>query len=313
MTARHLLAIGAAAGALVSAGPAFAQTGPAPQSPYEFAEPAPPAPPAPPPVIYHDNAVVQPIPAPAPPAAEYYTDEYEYVEEAPTPPVVHHAPPPVIHHAGPAAYPAPAPHAMHHSAPVAHGYPAGHYPQPAYPGAPYPQHAGWAPPPQWDRDAWLADCRDRTRGADRRERGGIIGGLLGAIGGGVAGNRIADGERLAGTLIGAGVGGLAGLAIGTAIGAVAGRERADECELYLDRYLSGPAYGHPGYGYGYAYPAYTMTYVPVTVAVPQRAVVREYVTTEWVDVPQTTRTVVETKIIRQPAPTKRVKTIKRAK
>lgn len=42
-----------------------------------------------------------------------------------------------------------------------------------------------------------------------------------------------------------------------------------------------PGYG-PGYGYGYGAPVH-MTYVPVLVMVPQRAVIRETVTEEWVE------------------------------
>jgi hypothetical protein len=174
----------------------------------------------------------------------------------------------------------------------------------------------YRPAPPFDRGAWLAECRERIRGVSREERGGIIGGLLGAAAGGVIGNRAWDGERLAGTLIGAGVGGLAGLAIGSAIGAAGDRKREDECAWHLDRYMAGGypgyGYGHHGYaqgypGYGYGYPA--IAYVPVLVAVPQRAVVRETVTEEWVDVPAPARAVTRTKIIREIAPAgdKRIK------
>lgn len=299
MTARRLLCLGAAAGALTAV-PALAHPhashGPTPETAYEYAEPLPP--------VFESDPVVQPIPVPpsvVAPAASYETGHH--YPEAPLPPpaphAMHHAAPPMMHHGAPHVMHHAAPATMHHGAPLAYGHP----------GAPYPPQPAWAPPPQFDRDAWLDDCRARIRGHDRRERGGIIGGLLGAIGGGIVGNRAYDSERLAGTLIGAGVGGLAGLAIGAAIGAAADRDRLDECEFYLDRYLTGyrpgPGYGYPGYGY--AYPAYAMTYVPVVVQVPQRAIVREYVTTEWVDVPEpATRTVTETRIIRQPAATKRI-------
>jgi hypothetical protein len=298
MTARHLLSpqmlmIGAAAGALASAGPALAQTGPAPQTGYEYAQPAPPAPP---PLVFRSDPVVQPVEV-APSVVAADETEYDYVEEAPPPPPlpVPMAPATTVH--------AVQPQVMVAGAPMAYGYPGAAYPGMPYPGGPYPPEAGWGPP-QFDREAWLDDCRDRIRGHDRRERGGIIGGLLGAIGGGIIGNRAWRSERLAGTLIGAGVGGLAGLAIGSAIGAAGDRDRDDECALYLDRYLSDYQPGYPGYGY--AYPAYTIAYVPVMVAVPQRAVVHEYVTTEWVDAPAPARTVVETKIIRQTAPSKYV-------
>ena len=99
--------------------------------------------------------------------------------------------------------------------------------------------------------------------------------------------------------------------MGSAVDSANARDRADDyCEAWLDRYLAGdryayppaPAYPYPAYAppyaYGYGYPAapphgygypgcgcgYAMTYVPVTVAIPQRAVVREYVTEEWVEV-----------------------------
>lgn len=141
----------------------------------------------------------------------------------------------------------------------------------------------------------------------------MIGGLLGAAAGGIIGNRAWNSERLAGTLVGAGVGGLAGIAIGSAIGAAADRRSEDECAWHLDRYMdagyAAPGYG-TGYGYGYGYPAFA--YVPVLVQIPQRAVVREYVTEEWIDVPQHARPATQTKIIRQPAPRadKRSKLIK---
>ena len=93
-------------------------------------------------------------------------------------------------------------------------------------------------------------------------------------------------------------------AIGTAIGAAGERRREDECALYLDRYTA-EGYGYPGYGYGY--PGYGYGYggyalVPVLVAVPQRQVVRETVTEEWVDVPVRSRSIPPR---RHPAPAPR--------
>jgi len=122
-----------------------------------------------------------------------------------------------------------------------------------------------------EREAWLSDCRllmahsdgyyDYRDYDDRDADGGLIGGLLGAVVGGVAGNRIADGDRLAGTLIGAGVGGLAGVAIGALIDGddddyVESREvdpnelyAARYCDAYLRRYEmgggAGMTYGQP--------------------------------------------------------------------
>ena len=122
------------------------------------------------------------------------------------------------------------------------------------------------------REAWLADCRvlmSRAGGyydyndyyRDDADSG-LIGGLLGAAVGGFAGNRIADGDRLAGTVIGAGIGGIAGAVIGSI--ADGGSDDADVrkisanelyaaryCEAYLRRYeMSGgaPYYGHMAYG-----------------------------------------------------------------
>lgn len=289
MTAHRLLALTAATGALACAGPALAHPGPNGQSGSETT------------IVYGSDPVVQPIPElsdPPPPREDLEHETHTVVHEGPE--HAHRAPPPPRDHAGPHAWSAP--HVGMHAPP--HGMVPYPYPAP-YPATHYPE------PPRFDRDEWLNDCRERIRGVDREERGGVIGGLLGAAAGGVIGNRAWGSERLAGTLLGAGVGGLAGLAIGSAIGAAGDRTREDECAWHLDRYMAarhpGPGYG---YGYGYGYPA--VAYVPVLVQIPQRAVVREYVTEEWVDVPVRTRNVTETKIIRQPAPPagKRTKLIK---
>ncbi|MFB0611878.1 hypothetical protein [Aurantiacibacter poecillastricola] len=110
-----------------------------------------------------------------------------------------------------------------------------------------------------EREAWLADCRLLMADAggyrdygdlqDNDADGGLIGGLTGAVIGGVAGNRIADGQRLGGTLIGLGLGGLAGAAIGTLIDDADDDEEASirdfdanalwaarYCDAYLTRY-----------------------------------------------------------------------------
>ena len=49
---------------------------------------------------------------------------------------------------------------------------------------------------------------------ERRQRRGANGAIIGAIGGGVVGNAASGGNRVPGTLLGAGVGALAGHAIG---------------------------------------------------------------------------------------------------
>jgi hypothetical protein len=267
MTARRLLSLGIASCTVAVATPALAQ----PEMTYEpgnyqYARPAPVQEPIAPPVIFKEQPVVQPVPQ------GYVEDSDHAVEE-----VMTHAP----HH----GYPMPAPH-----------HAQGHH-QPAYPHHAYPQQVSYPPmPPQqaFDREAWLDRCRAQYRDDSNGRRDGRIGGgLLGAAVGGVIGNRVADGDRLAGTLIGAGVGGIAGAVLGSVIGGSGDRRRdaraLDECEAWLDRYMAGGfqqgQHGYPGYGYGYGY-AMHMTYVPVLVQIPQRAVVRETVTEEWVEVQQ---------------------------
>ncbi len=262
MIVRRKLGFGLTSCALAAlTAPALAQSQP-PAAPdgYEYAQPLP----APPPVIYLPGEVAQPLPSdtvPTPPDDGGTTNDHP--ADAPPEPE--------------SGYDDNVPTQPSH---IAHGYPAAPpYPYPGYP------HA--LPQPAFDRDAWLSACRQRLGYRDGRDEDGVGGGILGAIVGGVIGNRVAGGERLAGTLIGAGVGGLAGIAIGSAIGASArDRDEAraiDECELYLDDYLAGygrqPVHGHE-YGYGYAPP---VSYVPVLVMIPQRAVVRETVTEEWIE------------------------------
>jgi hypothetical protein len=292
-----------AAGALALGMPSLAQA----QDNYEYAQPAPDDG-----VVFRSDPVIQGEAVPPPPPAPY--EEFPAPDATDLPPPVPPMPPvppvpPVPDYAQPIAPPpgyAPPP-------PVAYGG------QQAY-AAPYQGYGYGTPmPAQFDRDAWLEDCNDRIRGLDRKDRAGVIGGLLGAVAGGVIGNRVWDSKRLAGTLIGAGVGGLAGVAVGSAIGA-SERRRDDECALYLDRYMAGgyggPAYpgygyGYPGsaygYGYGYGYGGYAL--VPVLIAVPQRQVIRETVTEEWVDEPARGRSVPRHHHA-APRPDKRIKLIK---
>lgn len=243
-------------------------------------------------------------------------DAYEYALPAPdAPPLAHPEPLPP-----PVPVPPPiAPHAAVGNPPMTmHHGPMAMHPGPM--AMPYAPHAYGAPlpPPRFDREEWLENCRGRIRGVDRKDVGGVIGGLLGGIAGGIIGNRAWDSRRTAGTLIGAGVGGLAGIAIGAAIGAASERRRDDECAWRLDEYLSigqpgyGDGYGHPGYGYGYPAYGYGYTLVPVVVAIPQRQIVRETVTEEYEDVPVRARTVTRSRVIHRaaPAPDKRVRQIK---
>lgn len=267
MTARRLLSLGLLSCTAAVAAPALAQPEMTYEGPgtYEYARPAP----RQAQVIYQHQPVIQPVPH------AYHEDQGYEVEEVYTRGQTHNP---------------------NHAVPYPHQ--AGGYP--VYPGS----HA-MPPQPAFDRGAWLDQCRAQYRDNRGRRDGGIGGGLLGAAVGGVIGNRVADSDRLAGTLIGAGVGGIAGAVLGSVIGGSGDRRRAaDECEDYLDRYLAG-GYGQQGH-YGYGYPGYGyamhMTYVPVLIEVPQRAVVRETVTEEWVDVPHHHVRPVKRKVEYRPTP-----------
>ncbi len=273
MSARIFLTTSIAAGAMLAATSVNAQT----------------VQPGAGPVVYQDAPMVQPLPERMAPMTAGTDYETEYRRRQP----VYAAPQNV-------------PTAQHHQAP----YPGGPV------GIPIGQHAAVPPqygvaypvqvPPQFDRAAWLAECRAQY-GDKRGQKGGILGSLLGAIAGGVIGNRVYDSERLAGSLIGAGVGGLAGLAIGTAIGSSKNRRARDECEGTLNQYLAG---GYGNYGGGYYQQQYTL--VPVTVAIPQRAVIREYVTYETVLEPgvEVIEEVRSEPVYIKPRPTKRTRYIK---
>ena len=147
--------------------------------------------------------------------------------------------------------------------------------QPGYGGTPTYLPAG-AQVVAFDRNAWLEECRARldTYESDS-DRGEIIGALVGGVAGGVLGNRIAGrGNRTAGTLIGAGTGALAGMAVGDAIedGNRRPTDSYGQCQAYLDDYMQ-KATASAGTTQ-YAQPGQYML-VPVTVAVPQRAVYRD--------------------------------------
>ncbi|QUL37289.1 hypothetical protein [Erythrobacter sp. JK5] len=169
--------------------------------------------------------------------------------------------------------------------------------------APYPGGPAAAAPLVFERDQWLAECERRTAGRSEGDKGGIIGGLLGAVAGGLIGNRVADGDRLAGTLIGAGTGGLAGVLLGNLVGGGKMNDRYD-CEAALDGYLSqygqpgaarvmpypAAGYGYQGYGYAPAHAGYygygcgcqqpQVAWVPVQTEIRQRVIVRETVREE---------------------------------
>ena len=280
MPTHQSLAFAAVTGMLALAAPALGQ----PAEPYEFAEEADAE------AIYHPDPVIQPLSMPSPMAPAVSGHLPDARNEAAAPLRVSPSPLAGVPHAW-NSYTPPLPHRT-----------CPHF---------YAMEHGRMPP--FERDAWLLNCRERIRGVRRDERGAVIGGLLGAAAGGLIGNRAWDSERLAGTLLGAGVGGLGGAAIGTAIGAAGDRRRQDDCAWYLDRLMadySGYGYLPTGVGYGYAYPA--VAYVPVPVWVPQRAVIRETVTEEWVNEPVRARSMSHTATMlqRASAPDKRRKLTK---
>ncbi|WP_291179281.1 glycine zipper 2TM domain-containing protein [Erythrobacter sp.] len=197
---------------------------------------------------------------------------YVYVRQPPQ--VIYAYPTPVVY----AQPPAGAARVIYPNAPTqapvlpvqyGYGYQAG------YAGAPAYLPAG-AQVVAFDRNAWLEECRARldTYESDS-DRGEVIGALIGGVAGGVLGNRIAgSGNRTAGTLIGAGAGALAGMAAGDAI-EDGNRRRTDsysQCQAYLDDYMQ-KATASAG-TVQYSQPGQYML-VPVTVAVPQRAVYRD--------------------------------------
>ena len=204
------------------------------------------------------------------------------------------------------------------------GSQAGYAPA-AYPHAGYTQ--AYAPGAAvFQREQWIDECERRTNGRGDREKGGIIGSLLGAITGGIIGNRVADTERLGGTLIGAGVGGLGGLLLGNLIGGGRDRDGDYDCAAALDSYLS--QYGQPGvpaariasrtipapvyqapaypvyaqpvqYAPAYTYaPPQQVVYVPIEYQQQQRVIVRETVREEVI--PGAARTIPAPIPIKQP-------------
>lgn len=153
--------------------------------------------------------------------------------------------------------------------------------------------------PQFDREAWLDDCRERI--SYHRRDNGLGGAVIGGVAGGLLGNRIAGrGNRTVGTVAGAAVGAVAGAAIDQAEDRGWGR---DDCEAYLDDYYAGgPGYGHPGYGAGYGYYGYAVPMVMVPVMIPGKPCVETVTTTEYV----TTRPA-RRYIPRRPRPDKRIR------
>ena len=129
---------------------------------------------------------------------------------------------------------------------------------------------------QFDREAWLAECRSRLATYDETDRGKVLGAVIGGAIGGVAGNRIAgDGNRVLGTVVGAGIGAAAGSAVGDSIDDTrrGAASPYGECEAYLDDYMESAAAGELRHSPSYYGQEYML--VPVTVSEPQKAVYRE--------------------------------------
>ncbi len=307
LTFRHAAASATVLASSLAALPAAAQQMDYEQQTYEYARPAPQAE-TQTQTVFVREPVVQAAPAESDAGADYdYEYEYDSEEQAYGDPRL---PPPPL--------PGPAPQAWHGPGapmhpPVVQSY--GSYPgYPQYP--PYPAYApqaGYPPmPPVVDRDAWIADCRAYLREERRRaDRGGTAGGLLGAIAGGVIGNRVADGERLGGTLIGAGIGGLAGLFIGQAIALAGGDGTKRDCKAWLrsyeDAYAHGGGrwpHGQGGWGWSGGYMVMPQTTV-IVQQTPMVPVVREIVREEWV-----TDEVVTYKKAYHPAPAPKLRPIK---
>lgn len=179
-----------------------------------------------------------------------------------------------------------------------HGYsPHAHVPQTYHVPMAY---APAAAPVVFERSQWIDECRRRIKGRNRDDTGLIIGGLLGALGGGFAGYEIAGaGDRVLGTVLGAGGGGLIGGLIGSLFGNGKKRDR-EYCETALDSYLSQSGgfdprianreIGYAGYGYTYA-PPQQMVVVPVRTEVQQQVVVRETERYETYTVPGSSRVI----------------------
>ena len=279
-TSRQIILLALTSSAVIAAGPALAH----PDAPE---------------ITYEERAVVQSLPS-APQAGPALISQppVQEVEHEIERHEMHHP-----HHGDHALAPmdAPADHRMTAGA-MYPGHAVGapiYFPQAGYPAGAMPYPAEYQQN-QLGRDEWLQECRARYDGQNGRgkKRGRTIGGLLGAAAGGLIGNRVAGrGKRLGGTLIGTGLGGLAGAVAGSAIGESSDRrDTLDECEAYLAQYEGqyNTQWQHMNYGYG------PVMLVPIMVPVEQRAVVREYVTEEWVE--EEVKVKVPGKKITRPAP-----------
>jgi Ni/Co efflux regulator RcnB len=133
------------------------------------------------------------------------------------------------------------------------GYPA---PAPRGAGAPYPANVAYGSGDErrYSTAYGSGDARGYSddydnysvpRGYENYERclksNGLKGGAIGAILGGIAGNRIAGrGDRVGGTILGAGLGGLAGVAV---------EKATSKCKRYAPRYEEQDRVPYPPQGY----------------------------------------------------------------
>jgi Ni/Co efflux regulator RcnB len=177
----------------------------------------------------------------------------------------------------------------------------------------YDQNGYGQPDPRYDNNGYAAPQSYQSRyGFERYERclkdRGVAGGAIGAVVGAVVGNRVAGrGDRLAGSLIGGGIGALAGMGI---------EKATKKCKKYLprdDQYYYGQGAGYQGGGYqgqpqyapppppqpqgnpygyqggyyqnGWYYPAPTVTTITVMPAVTTTTTVTEEVYYETVAAP----------------------------
>lgn len=182
--------------------------------------------------------------------------------------------------------------------------------QPDYRQTGYPQNTSYGQAdPRYGSGYPSGQSYQSRYGFERYERclkeRGVAGGAIGAVVGAVIGNRVAGrGDRLAGSLIGGGLGALAGMGI---------EKATNKCRKHLPRedhyyysqggYQGQPQYApppppppppvqQPGYGYqggyyqnGYYYPAPVVTTVTIMPAVTTTTTVTEEVYYETVSVP----------------------------
>ncbi len=169
--------------------------------------------------------------------------------------------------------------------------------QPDYRQPGYDQNGHGQPDPRYGEGGYPSGQSYESRyGFEQYERclkeRGVAGGAIGAVVGAVVGNRVAGrGDRLAGSLIGGGVGALAGMSI---------EKAANKCKKHLPRgdqyYYNQGSYHGEGYhgGYyqqSYYYPAPVVTTVTIMPAVTTTTTVTEEVYYETVSVPAKKRVV----------------------